>query len=221
MRANRTVRRCLAVLLAAAAGFTGPGVASAHVTAHGEQLEKGGEGAIVLRVPNESTQDTVRVEVTIPAEYDLTRVRTRPAAGWDAAIGRAAGGRATSITWTARAGSAIPPGDEHYDEFSFTAAPLPTNVDRMMFPTKQIYADGSLANWADERTGGAEPEHPAPVVALAEPSATGHMHKANNQAGGVSRGPTWLMAAPLGGAVLIMVVFGVFALARPRRRNPR
>ena len=218
MRASRTVRRCLAVLVAAAAGFAGPGVASAHVTAHvhGEQPEKGGEGAIVLRVPNESTQDTVRVEVTIPAGYDLTRVRTRPVAGWRAEIGRTAGGAVTAITWTALAGSAIPPGDEHYDEFSFTAAPLPSNVDRLVFPTKQVYADGSLTNWAEEQSGDAEPRHPAPVVALAEPSGAGHAHF---QAGTASPGPAWLVAVPLGAAVLIVVVFGIFVLVRPRRRN--
>lgn len=44
---SRTLRWRLTVLVAAAAGFAGPGVASAHVTAHGEQLEKGGEGSIV------------------------------------------------------------------------------------------------------------------------------------------------------------------------------
>lgn len=213
------MRWCLAVLVAAAAGLAGTGVASAHVTAHvhGEQPEKGGEGAIVLRVPNESSQDTVRVEVTISPGYDLTRVRTRPVTGWRAEIGRVAGGAVTTITWTALAGATIPAGDEHYDEFSFTAAPLPTNVDRLVFPTKQVYADGSLTNWSEEQAGDSEPRHPVPVVALAEPSGAGHAH---TQAGTASRGPTWMVVAPLGAAVLIMVGFGVFALARTRWRKP-
>lgn len=217
--AGRPIMRwCLAVLVAAAAGLAGAGVSSAHVTAHvhGEQPEKGGEGAIVLRVPNESDQDTVRVEVTISPGYDLTRVRTRPVAGWRAEIGRVAGGTVTTITWTALAGAAIPAGDEHYNDFSFTAAPLPENVDRLVFPTKQVYADGSLTDWSEERTGDTEPRYPVPVVELAEPSGAGHRHA---QAGLASRTPTWLVVVPLGAAVLIMVGFGAFALARTRWRK--
>lgn len=117
----------------------------------------------MLRVSNQDTQDTVRIEVTVPHR-------------------------------------------------------LPTDVDRLVFPTKQVYADGSLTNWAEERTGGTEPKHPAAVVALAEPSDTGHSH---HEANGAPPGPTWLVAVPLGAALLVMVAFGVIALPCSQRRNPR
>lgn len=209
-----------AVPLAMALCLLGTGVAQAHVTAHvyGAPPEKGGDGAIVLRVPNEETlQPTVRIEVTVPAGYDITRVRTRPMPGWTAEIGRAAGGVVTSITWTTK-DRAIPPGDEHYDEFSFTASPLPSDVDRILFPTRQFYADGTFTNWAEEKTGDVEPEYPAPVVALAEPSGNGHHHVRTRTA---ASGPVWLVVAPLGAALLIMVAFGVIALTRPRRRSSK
>jgi len=218
MSANGFPRLCGAVLLAVTFCLLGSGTAGAHVTAYvyGAAPEKGGDGAIVLRVPNEGTQPTVRIEVTVPAGYDITRVRTRPVPGWTAEIGRAAGGVVTSITWST-SDRAIPPGDEHYDEFSFTASPLPSNVDRILLPTRQVYADGTLTDWAQEQTGDAEPKYPAPVVALAEPSGTAHGHGHTQP----TSGPAWLVTVPLGSALLIMVVFGVIALTRPRRRSPK
>jgi len=218
MSANGFPRLCGAVLLAVTFCLLGSGTAGAHVTAHvyGATPEKGGDGAIVLRVPNEGMQPTVRIEVTVPAGYDITRVRTRPVPGWTAEIGRAAGGVVTSITWST-SDRAIPPGDEHYDEFSFTASPLPSNVDRILLPTRQVYADGTLTDWAQEQTGDAEPKYPAPVVALAEPSGTAHGHGHTQP----TSGPAWLVTVPLGSALLIMVVFGVIALTRPRRRSPK
>lgn len=170
MSNNRIARHCLTWLVAVIALLLGSGPASAHVTTHvyGGQLEKGGEGAIVLRVPNEEAErNTVRIEVTISSRYDITRVRTRPVAGWTAEISRGAGATVTAITWIADADAATPAGDEHYQEFSFTASPLPTNVDSLVLPTKQMYADGSMNDWADEQTGDTEPAHPAPEVALA------------------------------------------------------
>lgn len=219
MSKNRTARHCVTWLVAVIALLLGSGVASAHVTTHvyGGQLEKGGEGAIVLRVPNEEAdRDTVRIEVTIPSRYDITRVRTRPVAGWTAEVGRAGGGTVTAITWTADANAAIQAGDEHYQEFSFTASPLPANVDSLVLPTKQVYSDGGMTDWADERTGDTEPAHPAPEVALAEPSGPGHGHGAVKSAAG---GPDWPTIAIAGSGLVLVMIIGVVISFRPGRRS--
>lgn len=219
MSTNRIARHCLVLLAAITALLLGAGPASAHVTAHvyGAQLEKGGEGAILLRVPNEETEkNTVRIEVTIPSRYDITRVRTSPVAGWSAEISRGAGGTVTAITWTAAPAAEIPPGDEHYAEFSFTASPLPADVDSLVLPTKQVYGDGSLTDWAEEQTGDAEPAHPAPTVALAEASAAGHGHHGAKVPAGL---PDWTTIAVVGTALILVVLIGVVFLFRPRRRS--
>ncbi|MGW4215290.1 YcnI family protein [Lentzea sp. NPDC004789] len=216
---KRPARHLLVWLVAAAAALLAPGQALAHVTAHadGGQPEKGGEGAIVLRVPNEEAERaTVRLEVTIPGRYDLTRVRAKPVRGWSAAISRGAGGTVTAIVWTADDGTGIAPGDEQYDEFAFTAWPLPTNADTLVLPTKQVYADGGTTDWADERSGGAEPAHPAPEIALAEPSGTGHGRHVTR---GARNLPNWPTIALFGALLALVVIVGVVVVFRPGRRK--
>ncbi|SFA82705.1 Uncharacterized protein YcnI [Amycolatopsis marina] len=187
-------------LLTAALGTAGlltlglPGLASAHVTAnvYGEQPAKGGYGAIVLRVPNEEPDaGTTKVEVTIPPEYALSSVRTKPVPGWTAEVTKTQlpepvrNGRdaevsevATSITWTAQGENKIAAGTTEYQEFAFTAGPLPTTVNTLVLPAAQTYEGGKVVNWEDPppAEGGEEPEHPAPTVALAEADQDGHGH---------------------------------------------
>jgi uncharacterized protein YcnI len=184
-------------LLSAALGTAGlltlglPGLASAHVTAnvYGEQPAKGGYGAIVLRVPNEEPEaGTTKVQVSLPAEYTLSSVRTKPVPGWTSKVTRTTlpepvrNGKdtevsevATSITWTAQGENKIAAGTSEYQEFAFTAGPLPTTVNTLVLPTAQTYEGGKVVDWEDPPAEGAEePEHPAPTVALAEAAQGGH-----------------------------------------------
>lgn len=177
MSTNRFLLRASA--LAATAGAIGLATASpaaAHVTAnvYGDQPEKGGYGAVVLRVPNEEqAAGTTKVEVTFPAEYAISSVRTKPVPGWTVEIAKS--DIVSKVTWTARPGSEIPAGTTSYQEFEFTAGPLPEDVDQLVLPSKQTYSDNSVVDWSQPPSaGGEEPEHPAPVVALAEPSGAGH-----------------------------------------------
>ncbi|MFC4005163.1 YcnI family protein [Prauserella oleivorans] len=185
MSTNRSLRRAL-VVAAAVTGttFATAGVAAAHVTAdvYGEQPEKGGYGAVVLRVPNEEQQaGTTKVEVTVPAEYRISSVRTRPVPGWTAEVTKS--DVVTRITWTAQPGHEIPAGTTSYQEFSFVAGTLPENVDTLVLPTTQTYSNGEVARWEEEPAGDAEPEHPAPTVTLAEPSGSGHGHSSTHPEG--------------------------------------
>ncbi|MGW6445225.1 DUF1775 domain-containing protein [Lentzea sp. NPDC055074] len=156
---------CLTLLFA-----LGTGTAAAHVTAHAPDSppEKGGHGTVVLRVPNEETRATTRFEVTLAPSFGITTARTRPVPGWDAAVQRGDGGVVTSVVWTARADSGIPGGNEHYEDFGVTLGPLPADADHVLLPATQFLSDGSTVRWDDQ------PDRPAPMVALAEPSGHGH-----------------------------------------------
>lgn len=156
---------CLTLLFA-----LGTGTAAAHVTAHAPDSppEKGGHGTVVLRVPNEETQATTRFEVALSPSFGITTARTRPVSGWDAAVLRGDGGVVTAVVWTARADGGIPGGNEHYEDFGVTLGPLPADADRVLLPSTQFLSDGSTVKWDDQ------PDRPAPVVALAEPSGHGH-----------------------------------------------
>lgn len=177
MSKYRSLQRALALSTAfGIGGLATAGIASAHVTAdvYGSPLEQGGYGAIVLRVPNEDTDfGTTKLEVTIPAEYEISTAGTKPVPGWTAEIEQ--DGTVTGITWTAEPGHEIPAGTTAYQEFEFTAGALPKNEDRLVLPAAQTYADGTVVNWDAEPTDdGPEPEYPAPVVPLASPAGSGH-----------------------------------------------
>lgn len=228
MSTSRHVRRALVLTAAiAGTGLAGAGIASAHVTAnvYGSQPEKGGYGAIVLRVPNEEEQaGTTKLKVTFPEGTELTSARTRPVPGWNAEISTR-GDVVTAITWTARPGNEIPAGHTSYQEFEFVAGPMPENTDTLTLAAAQTYSDGTVVNWDQPATGGEEPEHPAPVVELAEPSGDGHGAGAaehseaepGTQASGSDTTARWLGGAGLAVGALGLGV-GAGATLRARKR---
>lgn len=174
MSTSRQLRRALVVSATiGAAALTTTGIASAHVTAniYGEQPEQGGYTAVMLRVPSEKDQvNTTKVTLTVPAKYDIASLRTKPVPGWTSTITKDDSG--TRIAWTAKQGHGIPP--TGYQEFGFSAGPLPKNVDTLVLPAVQTYSDGSVVRWDQPPKQGEEPERPAPTVALAAPSGSGH-----------------------------------------------
>ncbi|MDQ7804003.1 YcnI family protein [Amycolatopsis sp. A133] len=175
-----------------AAGLLGAGLASAHVTAnvYGPQPTKGGYAAVVFRVPSEEKDPvtTTKVAVDFKADYGIGSVRTKPVPGWTAQVtksklptpitkdnGTQITEAVTAVTWTAQPGSELKAVD--YQEFSVSFGPLPTNVDQVEFPAHQTYSDGKVVDWNQPTpAGGEEPEHPAPVVKLAEKAKDGDAH---------------------------------------------
>jgi uncharacterized protein YcnI len=182
MSTNRFIARAGVVAVAAGVAtlFSG-GPASAHVTAKvlGEAAQQGGYTKITFRVPNEDdTAGTVKLELRLPADAPLTSARTRPLAGWTAQItkitldepievhGTEVKEAVSTVTWTAKPGTRINPGE--FEEFELSAGPLP-ETERLVIPAIQTYDNNEVVAWdappADE--GGEEPERPAPVVDLA------------------------------------------------------
>ncbi len=187
MSIRRFLARCVAV--AATVGLTGvagAGAAWAHVTADPEQAEQGGYANIAFRVPNEKDDaGTVEVKVTLPREHPLSSVSTKPLPGWTVKMERVtlpepvevAGSEVSetvrSITWTAKPGTRIDPGE--FQEFEVSLGALPTKVDRLVLPTVQTYDNGDVVKWDDPPAqGGREPEHPAPTLRLV--AGSGHSH---------------------------------------------
>lgn len=187
----RTLARGSAVL--ATAGFlvlSTAGIASAHVTASTpKDAVKGGYTKITLRVPNERPgAGTVRLELTLPAEYPLASVSTKPVPGWKAEVVKAKldkpvtnhGKEITeaprTVTWIADAGSRIEPGQ--FNEFDISVGPLPDNTDKLLLVAKQTYDNGEVVSWdAPPPVEGAdEPERPAPVLNLVNKPAGGDHH---------------------------------------------
>jgi uncharacterized protein YcnI len=181
MSSRRPVRRLIlsAVLgLGLVALVAGP--AAAHVTIDPGSARKGSITKFSFQVPNEKDNaSTVALEVTFPADHPIASVSVLQKAGWTFAIekqplpkpikspfGGEVSEAVSKITWT---GGQIPPGA--FDLFTVNAAALPKNVNQLEFKASQTYSDGEVVQWIEPTVkGGAEPEHPAPVLKLTKAS---------------------------------------------------
>lgn len=229
---TRTLWRRLAV-----AGALGTGLAllstvpaAAHVRVTADSTQPGGYSALTFRVPNEDDRaSTTQLSVELPQDTPFASVRTRSLPGWRAELSSAAlpapvevnGATLTkavrTVTWTAERGASIAPGQ--YQEFGLSVGPLPAGGE-LALPATQTYSDGKVVRW-DEPTpaGGAEPEHPAPTLAVAA-TTTSADAPAEQPVRSASAGPT---ATWLGGGALALagVATGLAALALRTARTRR
>ncbi|MHA3704721.1 YcnI family copper-binding membrane protein [Jatrophihabitans sp. YIM 134969] len=175
----------LAGVAAALVFAAGTVPAWAHVSVSAPDATQGGYGVVTFRVPNESADaSTVGITVRLPTDTPLGYVAVQPTPGWtftapeatlpkpittdDGQVTKAV----TEITWTATDGG-VKPGE--FMQFDVQMGPFP-DEDSLTFKAIQKYSDGSEVDWIEEAAAGstAEPEHPAPVLALAPASgATG------------------------------------------------
>ncbi|MPY79057.1 MAG: DUF1775 domain-containing protein [Actinophytocola sp.] len=227
-------------LTTAIAGSLTCGVAAAHVTAnvYGEPAAKGDYTAIVMRVPNEDDKKgTIKLSVDIAKEYALGSVSTKPVPGWDADVtttklskpvtdsyGSKLNEVVTEITWTAEKANEVKPGE--YEEFAFSAGPLPTDVDKLVLSATQTYEGGKVVAWDQPPTAGKEPESPAPVVPLAaEEGAHGSASGSGRPTAEAADSATDSTARWLGGSGLALgalgVGFGIGAVTRSRQKTAR
>jgi uncharacterized protein YcnI len=245
MSTNRLFKRVAAIAVTTGVLVLASGAAaSAHVTANvTEPAKKGGYAKITFRVPNEdNTQGTIKLTLNFPSNPPMTSARPKPVPGWTTAVTKVkvdppvTVGKTTvteaigTITWTAQPGTRINPGE--FQEFDISAGPLPTTVDQLVIPATQTY-DGAKGEvkWDQPSTGGAEPEHPAPTVALvAAAGATDDAHAAVGTsadvqtAAAVNTTPTMDNTARwLGGIGLVLgalgLGLGVGATLRSRKKS--
>jgi uncharacterized protein YcnI len=188
---RRMVWRTLIGTAAATLLYLGPAAAittaSAHVQASSTDAARGAFATVSFLVPNESTINAVTA-VTVELT-NVSAVQTEAQPGWSAKIDRDAATNAVrSVTWTAAPDTGIPV--DQFGVFRITAK-LP-DADTVSFPTTQTYADGVAVKWDQAPApGGAEPEHPAPALALAGgPTPPAHNPTPTNSA------PTAAAASP-------------------------
>lgn len=224
----------LGAVLVAVVGFPGP--AAAHVTVDPAGAVQGGYARVVFRVPNERDSASVtKLAVRFPDEHPVPGVRTMPVPGWNVTVktrsleqpldrhGVRVDTVVSELIWTASPGkTAIPPGQ--FLEFPVSMGPLPETL-ALAFTALQTYSGGDTVTWGEVPSATAEPEHPAPVLALAKaptrdpgvPTAaaggpTAPAGRGEDNSGGT---PLWLGGLALL-AGLIGLVLGVVALRRTR-----
>jgi MYXO-CTERM domain-containing protein len=159
----------------------------AHVTVHTDNATRGASDvAVMFRVPNEEDNAaTVKVQVIFPTTTPLLDVLVEPHAGWTATTKTSTlahpvttdDGSITSVisqvTWVAdnEASGGLQPGQA--DDFTVICGQLP-RASTVTFPTLQTYSNGDVVRWIETQAPGAdEPDHPAPVLALAARSQQG------------------------------------------------
>ena len=176
MSRSRSIRRVvLGAVLGVALGVFVAGPAAAHVEIDPESAPKGSTTSFSFRVPNEKDNaSTIGLEVTFPTDHPIPAVSVLVKPGWTFTVEKAPlpkpikteNGEVTEavskITWS---GGQIPP--DGYDLFTVLGGPMPKNVGQLDFKALQTYSDGEVVQWIEPTVkGGAEPEHPAPVLKL-------------------------------------------------------
>ncbi|MFE3329582.1 YcnI family protein [Streptomyces sp. NPDC059176] len=162
------------------------GTAFAHVSVQPQgAAAKGGYATVNFKVPNErDNASTVKLEVTVPAEHPLSSVMPQPVPGWKAEVtktklakpldvhGKQITEAVSKITWTADGGK-IAPGE--FQQFPVSLGRLPEDTDKLVFKALQTYDNKEVVRWIEEpKEGAAEPENPAPVLALSAASTDDH-----------------------------------------------
>jgi uncharacterized protein YcnI len=169
MRFNtRACSRALITAAATAAAMSvgllaGAAPAWAHVHADADNPTPGSYSVVTFRVPNESEKGalTTQLSVVLP---NVASASTEAMPGWTTKLDRdAAAGTVSSVTWTAAPGTGVAPDQFALFRISVKLPDTPT----VSLPATQTYSDGTIVKW-DQPTppGGAEPEHPAPEIAL-------------------------------------------------------
>jgi uncharacterized protein YcnI len=152
--------------------------AFAHVSVQPEgTAAKGGYAVIDFKVPNErDSASTTKVEVNFPADHPIASVMPQPMAGWKIDVtksklakplemhGEKIDQAVTKVTWTAE-DKGIEPG--YFQKFPLSVGALPENTDELVFKAVQTYSNKEVVRWIEvQQKGQAEPENPAPVLAL-------------------------------------------------------
>ncbi|MEU1617327.1 YcnI family protein [Streptomyces sp. NPDC005722] len=181
---NTVMRRATALAAVTGAAVLATAVpAFAHVSVQPGNAAKGGYSTVAFKVPNEDDKAaTIKVEVNLPIDHPIASVSTQPVPGWTVKITKSKlptplktghgdiTEAVTKITWS---GGEIKPGE--FQQFPVSLGPLPEDTDQLVFKALQTYDDKQVVRWIEEQQKGEEePEHPAPVLTLADAADDGH-----------------------------------------------
>ncbi len=165
-----------AIVVVFAAVLVTAAPAWAHVTLDPNTAVKGSDAVLNFIVPNEmDNATTTKIEVQFPHDHPIAEALVQPVAGWTASVAMfhtsapvqtddgPVNDAVDTVTWTA-SGSGIAVGD--FQTFPVSVG-LPDDVDSLTFPAVQTYSNKQTVSWIETTPpGGAEPDHPAPVLTL-------------------------------------------------------
>jgi uncharacterized protein YcnI len=197
--------------IAAVAAIAGTAVLSlsapafAHVSVQPEgPAAKGGYAIVDFKVPNERDDaSTTKVEVNLPTDHPLASVMAQPVEGWTVQLtksklakpldahGEKIDEAVTKVTWTAD-GKGIQPG--YFQKFPLSIGALPEDTGQLVFKAVQTYDNKDVVRWIQvPQEGQAEPENPAPVLALSD--VTDDSHSGSSSGTGSTSGQSDATAA--------------------------
>ena len=158
----RRARRGVPALLVGALALLTPALALAHAVVFPKTSAPGAYEKYVLRVPNEKTVATVRVELRFPADVRVTSFGDVP--GWQLEVVTDSAKRIVGAVWT---GTLAP---QRFVELPFVAV-NPKADARLVWPAYQTYADGERVAWTDAE-GTKSPASITSVAAANAPAST-------------------------------------------------
>jgi uncharacterized protein YcnI len=175
----------------------------AHVKVIADHTWRGGVAILTFEVPNESEtgSPTTQLSVTLP---NVTSAHTEAMPSWTAQLDHdIPAGIFRSVTWTVAPPNPGIPADQ-FALFRIEVT-LPDS-DTASFPATQTYADGTVVRWDQPPLpGGAEPQHPAPMLTLTKFTSQSGDHTAAPAADDTAR---WLAGAALaiGGVAVVLAL---------------
>jgi uncharacterized protein YcnI len=178
---RRALSRAAIVCAAATAGVALSALpALAHITVTPGSAKAGSAAVLTFHIPDEEAKAYVtRVDMRVPTDHPIAQLLVEPVAGWTISVRTATltkplvtddGQFTQAVSEVIWSGGRIAPGQ--FQDFSLSADPLPENVTQLVFKTIQTYSNGDVVRWIDvPAPGQAEPDHPAPVLALTAATA--------------------------------------------------
>lgn len=216
------VRRATIVGAATAATvllFAGP--ALAHITISPSSVPAGSTVVLTLHVPDEeTTADTVKLDVQIPTAHPIAQLLVQPVAGWSVSVRTIKlakplvtnnGSFSQAVSEVIWSGGKIAPGQ--FQDFSISADPMPTGISQVAFKVIQTYSNGGVVRWIDlQQPGLPDPAHPAPVVTLTTANAPARTAGAASAAAPAGSGSDGLTRALAVVGLLVGLLAGLLSL---------
>ena len=194
-----------------------PLAAGAHVEIESDGAV-GADGTVkaTLTVPNECVNaSSASLDLNFPATPALTTVTEDAVTGFTTAnTTDPTSGKVTKVTITGTLSG------EDEQKFPLTLGTIPAGTDEITFTALQHCSDGTVIRWVEPTPpGGAEPEHPAPVLALASSTAetpsTSRVEVTTKNDSSSDSNTTAIVIAVIAGVVVIGGA--AFAISRRQR----
>lgn len=206
-----------AIITGVVALVAGPAFAHVEIEREGAVSSDGVVHATIT-VPNEETSaGTVKVALVFPDTPALNTAQPDPVAGWSFNVEKNAAGDVTQVVWT---GGPLTGSDSV--TLPLTVGAVPSGTDTITFKALQTYDNGDEVRWIEPTPpGGAEPEHPAPVLYVkgsppAEDTATTSGHAATKTSSSDDGLSTAAIVAIVVGVIVVLALLG-WVLSRTRR----